>query len=112
MNENNLKKIFNVSGVKVVGDKNKIISKIGILGGSGGHESDILNAINNGCHCYITGEIKHNIALMAKYYDLCLIEINHGIEKFVFDKLSKDIENEFKLITFVSELDSNLFEYI
>ena len=107
-----LKKIFNVSGVKVVGDKNKIISKIGILGGSGGHESDILNAINNGCHCYITGEIKHNIALMAKYYDLCLIEINHGIEKFVFDKLSKDIENEFKLITFVSELDSNLFEYI
>ena len=49
---------------------------------------------------------------MAKYYNLCLIEINHGIEKFVFDKLSKDIDNEFNINSFVSELDSNLFEYI
>ena len=108
----NIKKIFDVSGVKVVGELDKKITKIGILGGSGGHESDILNAVNNGCQCYITGEIKHNIALMAKYYNLCLIEINHGIEKFVFDKLSKDIDNEFNINSFVSELDSNLFEYI
>jgi len=109
---NKIKNTFRLDGVKVVGDLNTEITKIGILGGSGGHESDILNAVNNNCQCYITGEIKHNVALMANYYNLCLIEVNHGIEKYVFDKLAIDIEKEFDVKTIVSNMDSNLFKFI
>lgn len=107
-----IKNIFNLSGVKVVGDLNKKINKIGIIGGSGGHESDIDDAIKFGCQCYITGEIKHHIALYAKHKDICLIEVDHGIEKVVFDKLSKDINEKFNVLTFVSKISSNLFKFI
>lgn len=107
-----VKGLFKVDGVKVVGDLEKVISKIGVLGGSGGHESDIINAVKNGCDCYITGEIKHHIALMAKYYGLTLIEVNHGIEKYVFDKLSIELNNELKIDTFISEIDCNHFKFI
>ncbi len=109
---NKTKHILNLDGVKVVGDLNKKISKIGILGGSGGHESDIINAVELGCQCYITGEIKHHIGLMANYYNLCLIEVNHGVEKFVFDKLAIDLKEEFNLKTLISEVDSNIFKFI
>lgn len=106
------KEILNVDGVKVIGELNKKISKIGILGGSGAHESDIENAIKFGCECYITGEIKHHIGLMANFNNLCLIEVNHGIEKCVFKKLAKDIECKSLIKTYISEVDSNLFRFI
>lgn len=109
---NKVKDVFDLDGVKYVGDPNQKISKIGILGGSGGHESDILNAVKKGCQCYITGEIKHHIALMAKYYNLSLIEVNHGIEKYVFDKLSKELADNLSIKTFVSTIDSNLFKFV
>ena len=109
---NKVKVLFNIDGVKVVGDLNKIITKVGVLGGSGGHESDIINAVKNGCDCYITGEIKHHIALMAKYYGLTLIEVNHGVEKFVFDKLSYELHNELNVDVFISEIDCNHFKFI
>ena len=107
-----IKTTFNLDGIKVVGDLSKKITKVGILGGSGGHESDIIDAVKNNCDCYITGEIKHHIALMAKYYNLTLIEVNHGIEKFVFDKLSINLKEDLNIETFVSEIDSNLFQFL
>ena len=38
---NNIKNIFNLNGVRVLGDLNKKIKKIGVVGGSGAHTSDI-----------------------------------------------------------------------
>ena len=65
-----------------------------------------------GCDCYITGEIKHNIALTANYYGLSLIEISHGIEKIVFNKLIDDIKKEFNINIEYTSYDTDLFEYI
>ena len=109
---NEIKSILSLDGVKVVGDLNTKITKIGILGGSGGQEYEINSAVNFGCQCYITGEIKHHIALYSKFKNICLIEVDHGIEKFVFNKLSKDLRNEFSVNVFVSEINSNLFTYL
>lgn len=106
-----LKNTFNLNGVKIAGDLNRKITKVGILGGSGAHESDIDRAIEEGCQCYVTGEIKHNIALKALYHNLTLIEISHGVEKFVFEKLSNDINEKFNVKTFISKHSSNLFQY-
>lgn len=106
------KRIFGLNGVRIVGDRNRNISKIAILGGSGGQEREILNAKAAGCECYITGEIKHHVGLYAKYYDVCLIEVNHGIEKVVFNKLSKDIEETTKIKTYVSEYSTDLFQFV
>lgn len=108
----NLKNIFNLDGLKVVGDLDSKINKIGIIGGSGGTEYYIDEAINNGCQCFITGEIKHHIALYAKYKNICLIEVNHGIEKIVFNSLLKSIKDKFDVNVFISEIDSNLFKFL
>lgn len=107
-----LKDVFNLNGVKVMGDLDSNVKKIGILGGSGAHENDILNAIGLQCDCYITGEIKHSMALLSKYHNLNLIEVSHGIEKFVFNKLAFDIKEKFGINIYVSEIDSNLFKYL
>ena len=106
------KQLLNLDGVKVIGDLNKKITKIGILGGSGAHESDIMKAVSLNLDCYITGEIKHHIGLMANFNNLCLIEVNHGIEKVVFNKLAKDINEKTNVKTYVSEIDSNLFKVL
>lgn len=106
------KTILNVDGVKVIGDLDRKINRIAILGGSGGNEYYINQAIENNCDCYITGEIKHHIGLYANYKDICIIEVNHGIEKVVFEKLALDLKNQFNINTYISIEDSNLFKFM
>ena len=92
-----VKKVFHLSGVKVLGDPQQTINKIGVIGGSGAHQNDMERASANGCQVLITGEIKLNNAQYAKHVGLHMIEVNHGIEKFVFYKLKKDLEKDLGL---------------
>ena len=96
-----VKKVFNLSGVRVLGDLNKKIKTVGVVGGSGAHNSDIYNAIK----CYITGEVHLNNNQFADYYGLSLIEVNHGVEKFVFNYLINEFREKFKnLYNFNNEI--------
>ena len=92
----NVKEKFKLSGVKVYGDFDKKIKSIGVVGGSGAHMFDIINALKCNIDCFITGEIKLNIAQFADYNGLSLIEVNHGVEKFVFEPLKNTMENDLK----------------
>ncbi|HKM30386.1 MAG TPA: Nif3-like dinuclear metal center hexameric protein [Bacilli bacterium] len=92
-----VKETFNLTGVKILGDFAQKISKIGVIGGSGAHDFDIECAYQNGCQVLITGEVKLNNAQYAKYLGLNIIEVNHGVEKFVFYKLKKDLEIDLDL---------------
>lgn len=91
-----VKQKFDLSGVRVLGDLNQNIRKVGIVGGSGGKVHDILRAKQAGCDCYITGEIHLNCSQFAEEIGLCLIEVNHGVEKFVFESLEKELEEDLK----------------
>lgn len=88
---------FEVNGARVVGDDDKIIKKVGLCSGAGGDEGSISEAIEAHCDCYITGEVKLPGAQKAKYNDLCLIEVNHGVEKMVFYSLAKEMEDDLGL---------------
>lgn len=102
-----IKDSFNLTGVKVIGDLNKKVTKAGIVGGSGAHFSDILNALSVGCDCYITGEVKLNIAQHAVVNGLSIIEVNHGIEKEVFYELQKELSKKFNIDFIVSEIETD-----
>lgn len=107
------KKLFSLNGVRYVGDLDKQIKRIAIVGGSGGQEEEMMVAIDNQCDCYITGELKHHLAIFAKHYNLCLIEINHGIEKVVFNDLLRDLHQQFSEVTFIySNYDTDLFKFL
>lgn len=89
-----IKESLKLTGLRVSGDLDKIIDTVGVIGGSGAHTSDLINAINNGCNCYVTGEVKLNNAIDALDNDLVIIEVNHGVEKEVFYSLKKELEEK------------------
>ena len=104
-----IKESLNLTGVRVIGNLDKEISRVGIVGGSGAHPSDIVNAFSVGCDCYVTGEVKLNIAQDAIVNNLSIIEVNHGVEKEVFYSLKRELDEKLALKgdIFVSEIETD-----
>ena len=86
---------------------NEKIKKIGIVGGSGAQIASINDAIKEKVDCYITGEVKLNAAIYAKQMGLNLIEVNHGIERFVFYSLKEELEKIFGDIFIISDINTD-----
>lgn len=91
----NVKLAFGLTGVRVMGDLNRKIVKVGVLGGAGGGISEINEALMCGLDCYITGEIRLSNSQYADMHKLSLIEVNHGVEKLVFTSLIEELRKEF-----------------
>lgn len=110
-----VKSNFKLTGVRVFGDLNKKVKNIGIIGGSGAHIGDLNDAIKANLDAYVTGEIKLSNAQYAYDNGLALVEVNHGVEKFVFDNVKTimiDYLNEkynFQNNIYVSEIDTDKF---
>ncbi len=85
---NNLSNILETKLIKVVGDIEKQISKVGLCTGSG---MDFVNdAIKMNCDVYITGDIKYHQAQIAKEDGMCLIDVGHfASEVFSIKPLAK-----------------------
>lgn len=94
-----VKNKFNQKRVKYVGDDDKIIKTVGIVGGSG--SSVFKEAMNADIDCFITGELPHHIGLEALENNFSLIEVNHGVEFYGMETLKQALEQNFKDIEFV-----------
>lgn len=101
-------KKFDHAAVKFVGNLQKTIKKVGIVGGSG--SSEIKNAIKNGCDCFITGEIPHHLGLEALDYGISLIEINHFTESLFKETLKNKLEKQFPTIEFILAEEEDPFK--
>jgi dinuclear metal center YbgI/SA1388 family protein len=106
-----IKSKFRLEGLKYAGSIDKKIKTIGILGGSGGSEADVRAAINFGCDLYISSEFKLNVVQFAVANDLCIIEVNHGIEKLAINNLKYKLMKKVKGEVFVSEIEVDPFKY-
>ena len=102
-----VKETFNLKGVRVVGDLNKKIKRVGILGGSGASLKDLNKALSLSLDCYITGEVHLDKAIYANQNNLAIIEVNHGVERFVFNFLIKTLENNFGDIFVISKINTD-----
>ncbi len=71
----NVKENLKVPALRIVGDLNKTIKKVAVLGGSGG--SFIKDAVKQGCDLFITGECKYDQAQLAFREGICLISAGH-----------------------------------
>lgn len=99
------------TGLKYAGDENKLIKSIGIIGGSGGEFDDVNVALKNNLDLYISSEFSLHVIQYAVANDLCIIEINHGVEKLALNHLKNKL---FKLLPFeihVSEIETDPFKY-
>ena len=105
---NHVKDKFQITHVRAVGNLNKKVKTIGIVGGSGG--SELYKAKILGCDVLVTGEIKHNQALDAKDLGINLIEVSHSIERLFKETVKDKLSNAFSDVEFIlSEKDYDLF---
>lgn len=100
-----------LNGLKYAGKLEKNIKTIGILGGSGGSEGDVRAALNHSCDLYISSEFKLNAVQYAAANDLCIIEVNHGVEKLAINNLKYKLFKKVPKEIFVSEVEVDPFEY-
>ena len=80
-----IKKVLKLDNVRVVGDINSSIRKLCIVNGSGAEY--IKAAINNGCDCLITGDVKYHEAQMALELGLKVIDAGHFETENIFIEL-------------------------
>jgi putative NIF3 family GTP cyclohydrolase 1 type 2 len=106
-----VKNKFNLSGLRMAGDPEKVIRYLGVVGGSGGHDEDIELALMLGLDCYITGEVSLYAAQKAVENNLSILEVNHGVEKFALISLAEELKEEFSLNNniFVSNVETDPF---
>lgn len=74
---NRVKKVINLDKLVVCGDLDKSIKKVAICTGSGGEPNFIIEAKNQNCDAYITGDIKYHNSQIAQDLGLCLIDATH-----------------------------------
>jgi len=79
--------------VSISGELEKLISRVAVMGGSGG--SSVTQASAQGADVLLTGELKHSDALDAQMLGLSLIVAGHyETEAIVLEPLMKHLQNE------------------
>lgn len=99
-----VKDALDVPFVRFVGDENKIVRSVAVLGGSG--KGYIINAIKMGADVYITGDLSFHDAQDAEQAGICLIDPGHHVERVMkdgvkcyFDHHQKELPTPVNIIT-------------
>jgi len=88
---NSVKKSLQVSALRVVGNLNRRINKVGVLGGSGG--DFVKEAFESGCDLFITGECKYDQAKFADKLGISVISAGHfETENPVVHQLAENLQ--------------------
>jgi dinuclear metal center YbgI/SA1388 family protein len=110
-----VKEAFNVSVVRVVGQPNKPIRKVAVLGGSGGRYARRAEFL--GADAFVTGDIDYHVALDAIASGLTLIDVGHHVEKIMKTKVAAYLSQQIthrKLHTkaMASQIDTEPFQFM
>ncbi|MBN1627287.1 MAG: Nif3-like dinuclear metal center hexameric protein [Deltaproteobacteria bacterium] len=71
----NIMDVIGSTGLMVLGDPDREIKRVAVLGGSGG--SELSHASGKGADLYVTGDVRHHEALTARSLGLALIDAGH-----------------------------------
>lgn len=97
----------------VVGDADTKIKRVAVCGGSGGDA--IPGLINKHCDLFITGEVKHHEAQMAREGNLCVINAGHyATEKYFAENMGEKLRSQIgdKVDIIESVIDVEAFELL
>lgn len=105
------KKVLDVRHVRYVGDLDKQVKRVAVLGGSG--EKYIHKAKLLGADAYITGDVTFHQAQDAKDNGLALIDAGHYIEQVMKEATKRFIEERFpSLNVYVSNVNTDPFQFL
>ncbi len=92
---NSVRGEFDISNLRYVGDKNRVIKRIAVCNGGGAEF--VYDAKEMGADLYVSGDIKYQHARYAYENDITLIEIPHYNAEIIFCQYLKEIlEKEFE----------------
>ncbi len=103
-----VKNTFQLKKINIVGSRETIIKKVGIIGGSG--SSLIKDAKYNKCDVLITGDIGFHDAQYAKDLGICLIDATHYMEVVFNDGMAEFLKLIENLEVMSSNINTNPFE--
>lgn len=96
--------------IRVVGDLQRIVEKIAVLGGSGG--GFIGEAKQAGVDVFITGDISYHQAVDALGLGLCLLDGGHfGTEQIMVAEVASYLRNHCPSLQVIEETSANPFQF-
>lgn len=78
-----VKEVFSVPALRFVGDPEKMIKKVAVLGGDG--NKYIYAAKRSGADVLVTGDLYYHVAHDAQALNLAVVDPGHNIEKVMID---------------------------
>lgn len=109
-----VKASFGVEAVRFVGDKNRLIEKVAVLGGDG--NKYVSTAHFKGADAYVTGDLYFHVAHDAMALGLAVVDPGHHVESImkvgVTEVLKKKFESaKLDVTVLVSKTDTNPFQF-
>ncbi len=110
-----LKKQLNLEGIRVVGNLNKLIKKVAIVGGDG--DGYVNKASFAGVDVLVTGDIYYHTAHDAMNNNFAIIDVGHYVEKNVFENVKSFLDEEInskdlQIEVMISEVNTNPFKFL
>jgi dinuclear metal center YbgI/SA1388 family protein len=108
----NIKKVTGAKAIGIIGKEKRTVRTAAVCAGSCGR---IINtAIAAGCDLYLTGELKHHMALAAQEAGITCLCLSHTVsERFALKKLVKQLQNQLKDVTIRrSRKDADPFKWV
>ncbi|XMB87311.1 Nif3-like dinuclear metal center hexameric protein [Mycoplasmatota bacterium WC44] len=98
-----IKNTYKRENIRYCGNSDVAISRIGIIGGSGGDYSDVDSAIKEGVDIFLTCDTKSSRMRYAVENGLNVLDLSHNIEEIFVDHMEKIISK-----TGIEVLKSNI----
>ncbi|WP_339250592.1 Nif3-like dinuclear metal center hexameric protein [Sporosarcina sp. FSL W8-0480] len=110
-----VKEAFDVPAVRVVGNSQKQIRKVAVLGGSG--SKYIKAAKRKGADVFVTGDMDFHSAQDAESIDLAIVDPGHHVEKVMIKGVAEYMrhlahEKGYEVSFIQSEIDTEPFRFI
>lgn len=110
-----VKKAFDVTGVRVVGDLGRTVRKVAVLGGDGNKYTS--QALFNGADVYVTGDLYYHVAHDAMMEGLAMVDPGHNVEKIMKEGVKNMLlsfvqESGYSTEVIVSKIHTDPFQFV
>jgi dinuclear metal center YbgI/SA1388 family protein len=109
-----VKRAFNVTGVRIVGNKESKVKKVAVLGGDG--NKYMSQALFKGADVYVTGDIYYHVAHDAMLEGLNIVDPGHNVEKImkegVRNYLESMLSNKYDTKVISSQKNTDPFQFM
>lgn len=110
-----VKRAFAVEGLRVVGNLDKKVKKIAVLGGDGNKYTS--QALFKGADVLVTGDVYYHVAHDAMMDGLNIVDPGHNVEKIMKEAVSNFLEkfikdNNYETEVIFSKLNTDPFKFL